>query len=324
MSSRTENPLVSVIVPVYNVASFLPRCLESIIEQTYQDIEIILVDDGSCDESGTICDELSEHDDRVVVIHKDNGGLSDARNKALEQCTGDYLTFVDGDDVISRDMIQELVAVAVGQSAQMVVCEVVHAFDDAEIGFRSGEEVTILTPESALCGMLYQSLLPSACAKLYSSVLFSDIRFPKGKIFEDVAIMGDLFEACERIACLDSYLYGYMHREGSITTTSFNKKDLFILDICDGYEERYRTEGEDIKRAVMAYKTNCCLRVLLNAPRSAGYDDVIRKCSRYINKSALRVLCDRRARRKLKMGIVANMLPYRLTKSIYAKVDRWS
>lgn len=211
--------LVSVIVPVYNIEKYIDKCIESIRNQDYSELQIILVDDGSTDESGRICDKHAKEDSRIQVLHKENGGLSDARNAGIEKATGKYIAFVDGDDEIAPYYIKTCVKEADTRNADLLI------FDYSEIEEASGRidvwqmdfkrnKVTSLKNDPKLL-----LTTPSAWNKFYKRSLFekNEIRFPIGRIFEDLATTPQLMEQASRIVYLASPpLYYYKVRQGSI------------------------------------------------------------------------------------------------------------
>ena len=186
------NPTVSVIVPVYNVAEYLPQCLDSIVRQTHAQLEILLVDDGSTDGSGPLCDEWAQRDSRMRVIHKANGGLSDARNAALAVMTGDLVMMVDGDDYIAEDCIQTLVDVKHRTGCDIAIGQW-RVFDDkdghaiAQAHNGSENRITVFSRDEAIKRVFYQDTLNnSACSRLFRADLYREVRFPVGMLYEDM------------------------------------------------------------------------------------------------------------------------------------------
>ena len=184
-----SNPLISVIVPVYNVEKYLKKCIQSIINQTYKNLEIILVDDGSSDNSGKICDEFAQKDNRIKVIHKTNGGLSDARNAGLDVMSGEWVSFVDSDDFVSPYYIENLHYLVNKYDVDMAITSFVRFFNEntkLSSNKISNQEVLIHNPDEAIKNMLYGKYYSvSACFKIYKKDLFYNNRFTKGKIYED-------------------------------------------------------------------------------------------------------------------------------------------
>jgi glycosyltransferase involved in cell wall biosynthesis len=222
---KISMPLVSIIIPVYKVEKYLDECIRSVIGQTYQNLEIILVDDGSPDRCGEICDRYAEEDSRVKVIHKSNGGLSDARNAGIAAANGTYLFFLDSDDYIRLDTIDCLVK-EITQSSADIVCAAALSFIDGSV------PSDVFSDGSAHCFTQDQAIVHyvqsdwSAWGKLYRWDVHKSVTFPVGKIHEDEAIMIDLLEKCIKICDIPEKLYYYRKREHSITSTVYTVRKM--------------------------------------------------------------------------------------------------
>lgn len=217
-------PLISVIVPVYKVEPYLRKCVDSILSQTYTNLEVILVDDGSPDGCPAICDEYAAKDSRVKVIHKENGGLSDARNAGMAQATGVYLSFVDSDDLLPENAVEALLEAALRENAQLVIGRHKRFEDEPEQILETAASIQSLTPVEAMEDMLKNGC--ASWARLYRKEIHQDVLFPVGEINEDEAIVLRLLERCERIAFTNAVIYHYRCRPESITTASFSEKKL--------------------------------------------------------------------------------------------------
>ncbi len=315
--------LISVIVPVYNVKNYFSACIESIIKQTYKNLEIILVDDGSTDGSSELCNGAKKIDPRICVYHKINGGLSDARNYGLKKATGDYVVFVDSDDVMSTELIEYLIGL-VGEKRAIGICDPVHCYPEKNIEYVQEKNRKVFLSQDAVCEMLYQkSFLVSAWGKIYPRDVFDEIEFPVGMLFEDSAVMYRIFEKVEYIVYGDAKLYGYMHREGSITTQQFNCKDLDILKICKEITEYMITKPLAMQKAATSYEVVGALRVFLNAPRTGEYDKTIRETEQLIKRNGFSVLKDRNARRKTRIGILMFITSKPLLFLAHKRINRW-
>ncbi|APF24142.1 glycosyltransferase family 2 protein [Clostridium butyricum] len=216
--------LISVVIPVYNVEKYLPKCIESIINQTYTNLQIILVDDGSTDNSGSICDEYKKKDTRIMVIHKKNGGLSDARNVGIKYSKGKYIGFVDSDDYINKKMYEIMMENMVNNKANISIVNRYYVFEDGQefLRYSINESIKVMSNLEAIEEMNnFSTFDMAAWDKLYEKELFNDIEFPVGKLSEDFYIMYLLFEKCKRIVYDSSPLYYYYQRNNSI---SRNKK----------------------------------------------------------------------------------------------------
>lgn len=218
-----EEKKISIIIPIYNVEKYLPACVESILQQTYKNLEVILVDDGSPDRCPVICDELAQKDDRIRVIHQKNKGLSGARNTGIDNAQGDYLIFVDSDDTVEQTLVEELYTYAEKWNCAIVACGRNYIFEDGQIVCKiAHDESKVYGFEEAMQEMNSFRLFDmSAWAKIYREELFEDIRFPEGKLSEDYYIMYKLFDKAQTIGYVAKPLYNYLQRQSSI---SRNKK----------------------------------------------------------------------------------------------------
>ena len=318
-------PLISVIVPVYNVEKYLCKCLDSIISQSYKNLEIILVDDGAQDNSGKICDEYAQKDSRITVLHTENGGLSAARNKGLDIITGEYVAFVDSDDYIACNMIEKLFETLTANNADISICNPIHVFDDQKAKFDTADkESVVYSPVEAIKEMWYQtSFLPSAWAKLFKADIFKDIRYTEGIIFEDIDIMHEVFIKADKIAYLPQGLYAYIHRENSITTQKFSEKDFYILDICDKIMKFAEKQGQGLEKSALAYGVTGNMRVYLSAPKEEKYRDIITQAESYITKNGKVVLKDSRLRKKARLGLRLYYFNKPLFRFVHSKINRW-
>lgn len=209
-----KDTMISVIVPIYNVERYLEKCIDSILAQTYPELEIILCDDGSTDGCGAICDRYAGLDSRIRVIHKPNGGLSDARNAGIEIARGSWYVFIDSDDFITPDTIERMHTAAVSTDSQIAVCNMIRIYDDGgtEPFYRPAQEQTLLAGETR-----FETLKqPSACNKLFRADLFDGVRFPKGKYYEDTFVYHILAHRAENIVLTGHDGYFYLSRRESI------------------------------------------------------------------------------------------------------------
>lgn len=223
-------PLISIIVPVYNVETYLEKCVASILQQTFSDFELILVDDGSTDSSGMLCDQLKEKDSRIIVIHKKNGGSSSARNAGIDIAKGSYFGFVDSDDFISVDMYEELLLALKENDADLSICDLVNCYGKIPDIQHVYMETEVLTQKEAFYEMLVAkktSVWP--VNKLYKKDLFQDLRYREGIIAEDAYIIYDILLQCKKIALTHKGQYFYMHRANSITTTPYREIDQWVI-----------------------------------------------------------------------------------------------
>lgn len=224
-------PLISVVVPVYGVEKYLPKCVDSILNQSYQNLEILLVDDGSPDNCGKLCDSYAEKDSRIRVIHQKNGGLSAARNAGVAAAKGEYISLIDSDDHISPNMYARMYDAIRENGAQLCICAMRWVHEDGSLfaGMERGAiQDEVLTKEEA-----FQKLhgknganYVTAVNKLYHKSLFDTVAFPVGRIHEDEFTVHLFMAQCEKIVCIGEELYFYVQRAGSITNSSYTIRKL--------------------------------------------------------------------------------------------------
>lgn len=225
-------PLVSIVVPVFKVELYLKRCIDSIINQAYPNLEIILVDDGSPDKSGQICDSYAKIDKRIRVIHKTNGGLSDARNAGIDIAKGDFIGFIDSDDFIHPDMIQSLYELIDSNHADIAQCSLQRVFDDEQKDPGPNLNYIVLTNREALEYMYTPQRVDYviACNKLYRMDLFNEIRYPKSKIHEDEFTTYQLLYLSKKVVVTTQKYYYYFQSPNSISRSNFNEKKLHYAE----------------------------------------------------------------------------------------------
>lgn len=252
------NPLISVIVPVYNVEDYLDRCVHSITRQTYKNLEIILVDDGSTDSSGEKCDVWTKKDNRIRVIHKENGGLSDARNAGLDIVSGEYIGFVDSDDYLNKNMYQFLFDCIQKTNSDIAECKWIKFEDEKEINVFTTEtesEYKVFSPEDALIELIVErDLKQTVVNKLYKRSVIS-VLFPTERINEDEFWTYQIFGNARKIAFVDIELYYYFQRNSSIMHIKYSPKRL------DGVEAR-KERMFYIEQKYPSIYNNACLSYL--------------------------------------------------------------
>lgn len=240
-------PLVSIIVPVYNVEKYIHGCITSILTQTYENLQVILVDDGTPDNSGKICDEFAEKDKRVLVIHKENGGLSSARNAGLDVAYGEYVMFIDSDDYIVDNAVEILVEACERYNTDFVQFDTIHTTEPKYIKQHASEDynIEIIADLRQMYWKMYKTLGPgvSACTKLHKRELFNDLRFKEGIIHEDDYFTLFALQKAKTGLYLDAKLYYYIVHENSILTSQFSKKKLDALYVLECRIKEFETLG---------------------------------------------------------------------------------
>lgn len=228
---------VSVILPIYNVEKYLARAVESVSNQTYTNLEIILVDDGSTDSSGKICDDMSLRDNRIKVIHKPNGGVSDARNVGKRAATGQYILFIDPDDFISEKMIEILVNNIQEYDADVSCCQYMDVYDNNSFPQNSDVRIKkLINREEFLKEYLYDTYITaSVCTKLMKREISDKIDFPVGKVYEDAFYHLELVKTADRFICITKPLYYYYHRTNSITTIPYRKENMYAIEAYNNF-----------------------------------------------------------------------------------------
>lgn len=227
--------MVSIIVPVYNIKNYLPHCVDSLLGQTCTELEILLVDDGSTDGSGDLCDRLGEKDQRIRVIHKENGGLSDARNAGLDAATGQWILFVDGDDYLAEDAVERLLDAA-REDADFVQF-FYHETEDLAWRPDNSQPAApeIETQPAQMWRRIYRlgGVAASSCTKLWNRRVFEDIRFQKGILHEDEELLNRVLPKCRKAIYTDLTLYAYVMRSGSIIRSAFRKKSMDVFPLLE-------------------------------------------------------------------------------------------
>ena len=230
-----HDPLISIIIPVCNVEPYLREALDSVIHQTYKKLEILVIDDGSTDRSGVICDEYAGKDERIRVLHQENRGLSAARNAGLDRMTGDACAFLDPDDAYEDTFIEKLLTAMLEEEADLTICRYTRHQTERKL-HRTAEKASPMGEAgnydrvSALRALADGMIDVSAWNKLYRSGLWQEIRFPDGFVYEDIDTTFRIFNICRRIHIIDEPLYIHRKRRGSITSTVSLK----------GFQDRYR------------------------------------------------------------------------------------
>ena len=254
-----EKALISIIIPVYKVEKYLEKCIQSVINQTYENLQIILVDDGSPDNCGKICDEYAKKDHRIEVIHKSNGGLSDARNKGLEMAKGEYIGFVDSDDYIEADMYEVLYNLLKQYNADVSICNFYTvsqgkiSIKNADNGINEYNRIEILKEI-----LLDKNIQSYAWNKLYKKELFDEIKYPIGKKYEDIGTTFYLLEKCNKVVVTGKSEYYYINRQDSIVN---NVTESTITDYNELIMQRYDYIEENIKE-LSSYNKDYLKRIL--------------------------------------------------------------
>lgn len=257
---------VGILIPVYNSEQNIENCLNSIVNQTYKNIEVVIVDDGSTDNSGNICDKYQKKDNRIKVFHIKNSGVANARNYAIKKCNSDYITFIDSDDYVDLNYIEVLYKIMRKNDADIVSCDLKYCTDLIKKKNEIPKEIYILNKKQAMESLMYGKKISNGpTCKLFKKSLFSDIEFPVGKLFEDLGTIYKVIDRTKKVAYINEKKYYYFQNYTSITHAKFNDKSLYILEcgetimnfIYDNYPEikmagdyMYFSRAVDIARII--------------------------------------------------------------------------
>ena len=299
--------MVSVVVPVYNVGKYISRCIESLLTQTYENLEIILVDDGSSDESGSICDRYREQDQRIAVIHKENGGLSDARNVGIRYAKGRWITFIDSDDFVHPDYVRVLYQNIRENDADISICR--HVSTQADVAKAHMSRVTeVYSRNEGIEKLLYQYISTSAWAKMYKTELFQDTIFPYGKLYEDVVTVFEVFSKANRIVLTNSSLYYYYVRENGIIRTSFTERKLDYIKNTNYILETVRKEFPTLERAAISRVLWADMHIVVQIGSDKRYLQIQSELWQEIRKNRIKVLLDRKCRWQNRVVLLLSFL----------------
>ncbi len=315
--------LISVVVPVYNVERYLEKCIRSIINQSYKNLEVILVDDGATDHSGELCDKFASMDARIKVIHKENGGLSDARNAGIDVATGEYLAFVDSDDFIHPKMYETMVRIMEKDQAEMAICKIAHVREDDSIN----QNLSIPTDSKRMVSgkdlqhmyfdNRYAQMVVVAWNKIYKRGYFEEIRYPKGKIHEDEYTTYKITYPCSRISIIDAPFYYYVTRDTSIMGSFDGKR----FDLLKSYIERMQYFAEHKDAEIAGCYAKRFVRManqyqIWSQESGKDFSDMAGKCKRRFAK----VYQDCEKKIKLSPKVRMEILLYLRMEKVYFKI----
>ena len=321
------NELISVVVPVYKVEKYLEKCVKSILKQTYTNLEIILVDDGSPDKCGQLCDELAKTDDRIIVFHKENGGLSDTRNFGVERANGEYIGFVDSDDYIHESMYEELYKAIKKSGTAIVECGLTRVYKNTLRPHYEGEDYfLVLSKQEYLKEYLENKrLYGSAWCKLIHKDLAKKIKFSTGKIYEDAFYTLELLKTVDKYTLISGNYYYYYIRENSITTRPFCSKDMDYIEIMNRIEEYTISNFPIFKEQLLVRLSFAYISIFNQLLEVDGYKT---KKEYKILKDKLKdnyfkVLVNKKAPKNLKVAILLLSINERLYKFILSKYKKY-
>lgn len=316
------NSKISIIVPIYNMEKYLERCVDSILAQTYENLEIILVNDGSSDSSPEICDRYAEKDSRIKVVHKTNGGLSSARNAGLDIATGDYIGFVDSDDYISSDMYRRLAERL--DNSDCEIANVVYVRADEE-GNTTPSKVPHNTDKEIIAAQFVRELMlhtgdVSVCTKLFRVKLFEDVRFPEGKLNEDLLFMLDVFTKVNKVAFAAHIGYYYFTRSGS-TSSGYGKAVIDMVGNSLKAKETVNNAFPNLRKESERFAIFQHMAYLLIVPAhdAVKNNEVYTSAVKYLRKNAVRGLFNKYLSLKNKIAIMLLAVMPKITAKQYQK-----
>lgn len=310
---------VSVVVPIYNVEKYLIRCVESIINQSYKNLQVILVDDGSTDSCPQICDEYLEKDKRIEVIHKANGGLSEARNFGIDKATGDYITFVDSDDFINDKFIEYLLKLLNENNADIACCSFQRFSNENEVN-RTENKIRVeqFNGIEAIENLCYQKEIKnSACAKIYRRKLFEDVCYPVGKLYEDLGTTYKLLFKAKKVVWSQKEYYYYFYRPDSIMNYKFSIKNMDRINLSKELLDFVEVNIPEIKDAAIARFFISNIQVLREIPYGENaYIEERNRISKNIKKYRGNVFFNRNVKLINRCIAISTYLPLELVQKL--------
>ena len=311
--SSVVNPLISVIVPVYKVEKYLDRCVQSIIGQTYKNIEVFLVDDGSPDNCGKICDEYAEKNAFIHVIHQTNAGQAAARNHAVKHAQGEFIAFIDSDDYVEPDCLEYLLSLQQKYQSDMAIAGFTYLYEGKEPGIRdlANERDMLLNAEEALIRMNYnRGFGATPWAKLYRKGLIIQHPFPEGQIYEDLATLYRIVGDCTRIAFGSRRVYYWIQRAGSTMRMTFDERQMAGMDAVSAQIAYVEKEYPAALNSAKYRYTAKAVELTAVCFNSGGDRSIFRRLRKLMRVYAKEVLRDKNAKTTMKLRIIAMGLGY--------------
>ena len=313
--------MISVVVPAYNVEKYIKKCIKSLVRQSYRDTEIILVDDGSTDSTSSICDELASQYKQVFTYHKENGGLSDARNYGISKANGEFITFVDSDDYVSHSYLEELMDMMT-DDVQITMVKIQNVYEDKQPSNNATNKIEKITAKDAISRMLLRQGYSHNCGgKLYRKQLWNELRFPVGRLYEDYLTTYRAFSEAKVVRVKDNKSYYYLQREGSIMHYDVSPRTLSLLEVSDevtdfviGKYPELRIPAIDLQMASYL-KT---LQNILNYDRHS-YTDVQNRIIKFVSQHAWELIRSEQTPNNDKVKIASLLLGKKFFLTIYNK-----
>lgn len=319
-----NRPLISVVLPIYNIEKYLDRCMAAVLSQTYTNLEILMVDDGSPDGCPAMCDEYARKDPRVRALHKKNGGLSDARNYGIKHSTGEYIACIDPDDYVDSDYIEYLYDLIVKYGTRMSICQHITEYDNGTVNDHGGDGDELMTIEKCLGRLLYHDVIDtSAWAKLYHRSLFDTVSYPKGKIFEDIGTTYALIMQCsEGVSVGYASKYHYIYHMNSIVNSSFSPRKLNLLEMTDKMGHDVVKAYPSLKKAVLRRRVYARFSTLNQMLNAEGCEREREQIIRFILHHKKSILRDPLAPRRDKIAMRLLAIDYKLYKAFWTAYQK--
>lgn len=324
------HPLISIIVPLYNVAPYLERCLQSLVQQDYQPLEIILIDDGSTDGSGEICDQWATQNPSIKVVHQENQGQAQARNRGTALAQGEWISYVDADDYLATNAMSLLWEAADSSEADLAIGNFYFVSEDGkkcvlaaplQDKLRSGIEATE--------DLLYQrNIETSPCGRLYRKSLTEGICFPEGKYYEDLGTVYRYSLKAKRVVYCSEPLYHYVYRSDSSSSQAFQPKKMDAIEMAQSLYQGVCREAPDLEKAAACRLLSMCFHILFQTPEKSSYEKEIFEI---ITVHRSQVVCDGKARKITRfmalmsyLGVDFLRFIYRLNQTLHCHAGRES
>ena len=313
--------MISVVVPAYNVEKYVTKCINSLATQSFHDTEIILVDDGSTDSTSSICDELASQYNQVFTYHKENGGLSDARNYGISKANGEFITFVDSDDYVSHLYLEELMDMMT-DDVQITMVNIQHVYEDKQPSNNATNKIEKITAKDAISRMLLrQGYTHCGVGKLYRKQLWKELRFPVGRLYEDYLTTYRAFSEAKAVKAKDNKSYYYLQREGSIMHYDVSPRTLSLLEASDEVTDFVIGKYPELRIPAIDLQMASYLKTLqnvLNYDRHS-YTDVQNRIIKFVSQHAWELICSKQTPNNDKVKIASLLLGKKSFLTIYNK-----
>lgn len=302
--------MISIIVPVYNTEDYLSDCLKSIQNQTYSDIEIILVDDGSTDSSGDICDMFAKEDERIAVIHTKNRGVSVARNTGLEYSHGEWVMFVDADDIISQDACSVMISNALNMKADITICgEVEFSGRFPSILNQGDKQIETIVSDEALIRLIRFSITDHSVAKLFHKDLFENLSFPAGIVYgEDTYTVTRLVEKATNIVLVNYIVYYYRQIQTSVCNSAYKHNKITLLDVNEDLMARYGDRSNEMRVAIASKQFSNCMVLLRSFDDPKAFPEDQKRLIKGMNDTKRDVVLDKHSNSERRMKALLAMV----------------